>query len=110
MILFAQPGDQVIFRGMIGHDAQTIDGMIPDGAAPWKSKLGQEGFAVTLDMPGAYVYKCNPHVSLGMIGVIIVGASPPVNLQQIEDHPQNKGMIGRAVRKLKAGLAAQGAD
>ena len=110
MILFVQPGDQVIFKEMIGHDAQTIDGMILDRAVPWKSKLGQEGFAVILEVPGAYVYKCNSHVILGMIGAIVVGGLPPVNLQQIEEHPQNKGMIGRAVRKLKAGLAAQGAD
>ena len=32
MILFVRPGDQIVFKGMIGHDSQTIDGMIPDGA------------------------------------------------------------------------------
>jgi len=70
MIVFAEPGDQVVFKQMAGHDTQTIDGMMPDGAAAWKSKLGQEGFAVTLEVPGVYIYKCNPHASLGMIGAI----------------------------------------
>ena len=108
MVLFINPGDQVVFKQMVGHDAETIDGMIPDGAETWKSKLGQEGFAVTLDVPGAYVYKCNPHVSLGMIGVIVVGETPPSNLAAIEAHPQNKGMIGRAIRKLKKALENPG--
>ncbi|MDP6182836.1 MAG: plastocyanin/azurin family copper-binding protein [Gammaproteobacteria bacterium] len=105
MILFAQPGDQIVFKQMMGHDTETIEGMIPDGAAGWKSKLGQEGFAVTVEVPGVYVHKCNPHVSMGMIGAIVVGDTPPVNLQQVADHPENKGMIGRAIRKLKQALA-----
>jgi len=108
MVLFVQPGDQIVFRQMTGHDAETIEGMIPEGAETWQSKLGQEGFAVTLEVPGVYIYKCNPHVSLGMIGAIVVGDSPPANLGSIEVHPQNKGMIGRAIRKLKQALEAQG--
>lgn len=107
MVLFVKPGDQIVFKQMTGHDTETIDGMIPDGAATWKSKLGAEGFAVTVDVPGVYVYKCNPHVSLGMIGAIVVGDLPPPNLQQLEQHPQNKGMIGRTIRKLKQALEAR---
>ena len=104
LVLFVKPGDQIVFRQMAGHDSETIDGMIPEGAATWKSKLGQEGFAVSPDVPGIYMYKCNPHVSLGMIGAIAVGDPPYANLAAIEAHPQNKGMIGRAIRKLKQAL------
>ena len=107
LVLFVQPGDQIVFRQMTGHDTETIDGMIPEGAEGWKSKLGEEGFAVTVAVPGVYVYKCNPHVSLGMIGAIVVGDEPPANLAAVEAHPDNKGMIGRAVRKLKQALAAR---
>lgn len=104
LVLFVKPGDQIVFRQMAGHDSETIEGMIPEGAATWKSKLGQEGFAVSPDVPGIYMYKCNPHVSLGMIGAIAVGDPPYANLDAIEAHPQNKGMIGRAIRKLKQAL------
>jgi pseudoazurin len=104
MVLFVKPGDQVVFRQMAGHDTETIEGMIPEGAETWKSKLGAEGFAVSPSVPGIYMYKCNPHVSLGMIGAIAVGDPPYANLAAIEAHPQNKGMIGRAIRKLKQAL------
>ena len=106
MVLFVKPGDQIVFRQMTGHDSETIDGMIPEGAEAWKSKLGQEGFAVSPTVPGIYMYKCNPHVSLGMIGAIAVGDPPYANLDAIEAHPQNKGMIGRAIRKLKQALTS----
>lgn len=107
LVLFVKPGDQVVFRQMAGHDSETLEGMIPEGAETWKSKLGEEGFAVSPDVPGIYMYKCNPHVSLGMIGAIAVGEPPYANLAAIEAHPQNKGMIGRAIRKLKQALASR---
>jgi len=107
MVLFVQPGDQIVFKQMTGHDSESLEGMIPEGGTHWKSKLGQEGFAITLEVPGVYLYKCNPHVSLGMIGAIVVGDPPPENLPAVEANPQNKGMIGRAIRKLKQALAAK---
>jgi pseudoazurin len=107
MVLFVQPGDRVIFKQMIGHDTATIDGMFPIKGTSWQSKLGEEGFSVVLEEPGVYLYKCTPHVGLGMIGAIVVGDLPPANLQQLEDHPQNKGMFARAIRKLKQALESK---
>ncbi|MGE0486836.1 MAG: plastocyanin/azurin family copper-binding protein [Gammaproteobacteria bacterium] len=104
LVTFAAPGDTIVFRQMTGHDTETLAGMIPEGAQGWKSALGEEGFSVTLSVPGAYVFKCNPHVSMGMVGAVIVGDTPPPNLAAIESSPQNKGMIGRAIRKLKEAL------
>jgi pseudoazurin len=106
LVTFAAPGDTIVFRQMTGHDTETIEGMIPAGAQGWKSSLCEEGFSVTLSVPGAYVFKCNPHVSMGMVGAVIVGGTPPANLADIEASPQNKGMIGRAIRKLKEALEA----
>jgi len=105
LVLFVKPGDQIVFRQMAGHDSETIEGMIPEGAETWKSTMGQEGFAVSPAVPGIYMYKCNPHVSLGMIGAIAVGDPPYANLDAIEAHPPNKGMIGRAIRNLKQAMA-----
>jgi len=109
MITFAQPGDRIIFKNMIGHDTEAITGMIPDGATPWKSKMGEEGFNVKVGVEGAYVYKCNPHISTGMVGVILVGDhNPPSNLLQIEENLANvkvaRNMVARALRKMKKAL------
>ena len=113
LVLFAQPGDTVRFTGMTGHDTETIDGMIPEGAETWKSKLGEEGFSVTLNQEGMYVYKCNPHMSTGMVGVIIVGDTrPPANLAAIEeslpDVKIGRNMVNRALKKAKKALEAEG--
>ena len=103
MVLFINPGDTVTWTNMAGHDTTSLDGMIPEGAEKWQSKMG-EVFSVTFDKEGAYVYKCTPHVSLGMLGAIIVGDGDPVNLEQITSHPDNKGMIKRAIRKMTQAL------
>ena len=80
MVTFAKPGDTIRFTGMAGHDTQTIEGMIPEGATTWQSKLGEEGFVATVDEEGAWIFKCNPHMTTGMVGVVVVGdARPPAN-------------------------------
>ncbi len=100
-VAFAKPGDTIKFTNMLGHDTVTIDGMIPEGAQGWKSAMGEE-LSVTVDKEGVYIYKCSPHVSLGMAGAIVVGE--PTNLDQIKQNPENKGMIARTVRQLETAL------
>ncbi len=112
LVTFAQPGDTVRFTGMTGHDTQTIEGMFPAGAQGWKSKLGEESFSISLEQEGAYVYKCAPHVSTGMVGVIVVGdARPPANLAQLEANLQEvkvaKNMVNRALKKMKKAIEAE---
>jgi pseudoazurin len=62
-----------------GHNAETIKGMVPEGAEPFKSKFNEE-FAVTLDKEGVYGVKCSPHYGMGMVALIEVGN--PVNLEE----------------------------
>lgn len=70
-----QPGDTVRFVPTDkGHDAQTIPGMLPEGAEPFKGKLSQE-ITVTFAKPGVYGYRCAPHFGMGMVGLIAVGDS-----------------------------------
>jgi len=104
-VVFIKPGDSVKFTNMAGHDTVAIEGMIPEGAQPWKSAMGEE-ITITLDKEGAYVHKCTPHVGNGMLGAIVVGKVPPANLDAIKKSPENKGMIGRAVRQLEKELEA----
>ena len=41
-VTFAKTGDLIKFTGMIGHDSESIDGMLPSGAQNWKSKWGRK--------------------------------------------------------------------
>lgn len=71
------PGDTVRFVATTkGHNVESLPALSPAGAAPFKSALNQE-VVVTFRTPGLYVYKCTPHFSMGMVGVVQVGA--PVN-------------------------------
>ena len=71
------PGDSVHFVAADkGHNVELIDGMIPEGAAPFKGEMNKD-VTVTLDKPGVYGFKCKPHYGMGMVGLIVVGE--PVN-------------------------------
>ncbi len=69
----AAPGDTVRFLATDkGHNAETIDGMIPDGAESFSGKINEE-FEVTLDAQGVYGIMCKPHYAMGMVLTVAVG-------------------------------------
>lgn len=69
-------GDTVTFQATDkGHNAETIKGMIPDGAEAFKGAIGKD-IVVTFTQPGAYGVKCAPHLGLGMIALVVVGDAP----------------------------------
>ncbi len=80
-ILYIQPGDTVGWMNMTSHNSVSIQGLIPDGAEPWRGELGQN-LQVKLDKEGVYAYVCEPHLGFGMVGLIIVGE--PTNLDAIK--------------------------
>ncbi len=91
------PGDTVRFvPAQPSHNAATIDGMIPEGAEPFKSKINED-FSVTLTVPGSYGIKCSPHFAMGMVMLIEVGDAPAPVLP--EDLP------ARAKERFEAILA-----
>lgn len=65
-----------------GHNAETIPGMLPEGAEPFKGKINQE-VVVTFEFPGAYGVKCAPHFALGMVALVVVG-DDPANLESVK--------------------------
>jgi pseudoazurin len=82
----AAPGDTVTFVPTDkGHDAASIDGMIPDGAQPFKGEISKP-ITVTVDKEGVYGVKCVPHYGMGMVALIVVGK--PVNLEQAKTAKQ----------------------
>jgi len=70
------PNDTVTFVPTDkGHSSDSIQGMIPDGAQPWKGEINQQ-ITVKFSTPGVYGYRCLPHFGLGMVGLIEVGDNP----------------------------------
>lgn len=98
LVVTIQPGDTVAWENMPTHDTQSLEGLIPEGAEAWHSKLG-ENYERTFTVEGIYVYKCTPHIGAGMGGAIIVGN--PVNLETIKAADVGGGE-GRLVRKAIA--------
>ncbi|ATY33544.1 pseudoazurin [Sphingomonas psychrotolerans] len=79
-IVRIKPGQSVTFTpNDMGHNVETIPGMLPAGAQPFKGALSKP-LTVTFTKPGVYGFKCAPHLSMGMVGVVIVGN--PANLAQ----------------------------
>ncbi|MEN3150691.1 pseudoazurin [Neorhizobium sp. IRAMC:178] len=85
------------------HNAETIDGLIPEGAKPFKGQMN-ESVKVTFDVEGAYAVKCAPHVGMGMIGLVVVGNAPAANLEAIKAAKLPK----KARERLDADIAASG--
>lgn len=112
LVTYAKVGDTLKFGQMAGHDTETIEGMLPDGAKPWKSKMGEEGFSVKLEKEGAYIYKCNPHMTTGMVGAVVVGEGAPQNLAALDKSLPNvklgKNMVNRTIKKMKEDLKKTG--
>lgn len=97
-------GDTVEFVAMDkDHNAESIPGMIPEGAAPFASGIGQN-LKVTFTTQGVYGYRCAPHGSLGMVGLIVVGT--PVNEAQARD-VSVPGLARRTFAKLFEALDAR---
>ncbi len=81
-LLRISSGDSVRFLATRpGHNAASIDGMIPEGATPFKGKINEE-IEITFSIPGLYGIKCTPHFAMGMVMLIQVGPTPalPHNL------------------------------
>ena len=82
VVLHVAVGDTVTFVPTdAGHNSETVDGLMPEGATPWKGGNGQS-ITVTVDKEGVYVYKCLPHSVMAMVGVIVAGE--PINLEKIK--------------------------
>jgi len=76
-------GDTIHFKATdLSHNSASMAGMIPSGADSWSGALSQD-ISVTLDQEGVYVYQCDPHVMMAMVGVIQVGSA--VNMSEVQE-------------------------
>ena len=103
----AAPGDTIKFVAADkGHNAETIAGMVPEGAKTFEGKTDEE-VTVTVDKEGIYGVRCKPHYGMGMVAMIVVGN--PVNEQQAKAvvHPgKAKSTFANLFAKLPSVLAA----
>ena len=82
-----EPGDTVKFVASDkSHNAESIKGMLPEGAAPFAGKMNED-VVVTFDKAGVYGVKCMPHYAMGMVALIVVGK--PDNLDAAKAAPQS---------------------
>jgi len=87
-VIKVSKGDTIHFKAVdMSHNSVSMEGMIPEGAESWRSQLSQD-LSVTLDSEGVYVYQCDPHLMMAMIGVIQVGNA--VNLDEVKKAAVNQ--------------------
>ena len=102
------PGDSVTFVPTDpGHNAQSIKGMVPDGARPFQGQMNKP-LTVTFDKEGIYGYKCMPHYPMGMVGVIHVGKGAP-NLtaaEKVKQPGMAKAKMAALLKQAETELAA----
>ncbi len=98
-IIYIQPGDTVTWINMTSHNTVSVEGLIPQGATPWRGQLG-ENLKVTLEKEGVYAYVCEPHIGFGMVGVIVTGK--PASLEEVNAYADKnlQGPYRRIISKL----------
>ena len=73
----ADVGDTITFVPTDkGHDVASIKDMLPEGVAPFESKVG-ETYVLTVAQPGLYGVKCKPHLPMGMVALVQAGDTAP---------------------------------
>ena len=81
----AAKGDTVKFiKTDASHNSASF--FAPTGAKGWKGKQDEE-IVVTLSEEGIYMYQCDPHKPMAMVGVIQVGKA--TNLDEAKKEAAN---------------------
>jgi pseudoazurin len=103
--LQVEPGDTITFVPEApAHNTNAV--LTPEGGTDWKGEIDEE-VTVTLNKEGVFIYQCDPHVRLGMVGVIQVGEA--TNLQTAKDKAAslketmatNKGRLDQYMKQVK---------
>jgi len=69
----AEVGDTVTFiPSNSGHNAKSY--VVPEGVKAWKTPV-DETYTVALENEGLHLFYCPPHLMMGMVGMIQVGAA-----------------------------------
>jgi len=75
----AAVGDKIHFMPSdMGHNAEPIPGMMPDGVTEPAGAMNKE-YVLTVSKPGLYGIKCKPHYSMGMVALVKAGKGAAPN-------------------------------
>lgn len=81
-------GDTIHFKAVdMSHNSASLEGMMPEGASGWSGQMSKD-ISVQLDNEGVYVYQCDPHAMMAMVGVIQVGEA--INLSKVKEAAASK--------------------
>ena len=70
-VIKVKPNDTVVFKSVdAGHNTESY--AVPKGAVTWEGAISKS-VTVKFDKPGTYVYICEPHIMMGMLGIVQVG-------------------------------------
>lgn len=97
-VLRVAVGDTVTFQPSdMGHNSQSIPSMSPTGAKGWTGGINQ-AVSVTIETEGVYIYKCQPHLALGMIGVVVAGEPTNINAINAKVPAMEKALLSNKGR------------
>ncbi|MEM1387839.1 MAG: pseudoazurin [Pseudomonadota bacterium] len=107
-ILSVEAGETVLFTSVDkGHNSESIDGMLPEGAEEWKGRISQD-VTVTFDKPGIYGVQCTPHLSMGMVALVIVEGEGKLDNMEEAKGARLRGRAGRVMEELWEEAAEMG--
>lgn len=89
LVIKVAPGDTVAWDNMSSHNVEMVEGLIPEGTEAFMSAMS-ENFSHTFEEEGIYIYKCTPHIGVGMGGAVIVGE--PKNLDAVKAQDISGGL------------------
>jgi len=89
MLSEIEVGGKILWKATTkGHN---VEFMVAPNDIKYKSKMHKSA-GYTFTTPGIYTYKCTPHISAGMIGVVVVGN----DLSNITEAIDNVAYYGQA--------------
>lgn len=93
----AEVGDTIVIVNAMGaHNAQTIEGIWPEGAETFVGAMNQD-VTFTVTHEGFYGIKCLPHYEAGMVMLVKVGdGASNYDVARAVEHP------GRAADRMVA--------
>ena len=79
----------------------TLSLLVPSGAQPWRSPYDKE-FRVKLDKEGVYLYACDAHKKMGMVGIVQVGNAANLDEAKKKVAEESAAMLMNKDRFTKA--------
>lgn len=89
------------------HQSSSIPGMIPEGTRGWEGKIN-EAVEYVVPKPGVYGFKCVPHYSAGMIGLVIVQGEGMTDNLEAARSATHQGLAAREFTEIFEEAEAQG--